>query len=302
MDWRDIPSLAALRAFEAAARHGNYSAAARELNVTHAAIAQHVRALEEDFGVGLMERSGRGMKTTRDGARLARDLSTGFSEIAAGVRALKQSQLSRPLMVATTQSFAESWLVPRLPAFWQAHPECPVSIQPSPHLVDLKRDGFDLAIRFGDGNWPGLKSLPLTPARWVAVASPEYVAKLPKGFSPTAPDAVKTLMQHNWIVTKYDREFFSWLAELDVRAEDVKQTELATNGMVIAATLSGAGISRQLQSVVKRDLESGALIQLTRHDDSARGYHIVWNDRNLSDRAKIFQRWLMKSAAEEQDD
>ena len=89
MDWRDIPSLSALRAFEAAARLESFSGAARALNVTHAAIAQHVRALEDEFGETLMERQGRNMVPTPAGRRFAHDLEAGFSEIAAGVRALR---------------------------------------------------------------------------------------------------------------------------------------------------------------------------------------------------------------------
>ena len=110
MDWRDIPSLSALRAFEAAARLGSLSEAARALNVTHAAIAAHVRALETEFGQPLLRRSGRGMVPTQAGLELSRDLGSGFAEIAAGVRALKRGREDRPVILTTTPSFAENWL------------------------------------------------------------------------------------------------------------------------------------------------------------------------------------------------
>ena len=172
MDWRDIPSLSALRAFEAAARLGSFSAAARELNVTHAAIAQHVRALEAHFSVTLMAREGRAMCPTAEGRQLAQDLGEGFGTIAAGVRALIGSRRARPLQVTLTPSFAEAWLMPRIGQFWAQHPEVEVALIPSVSLIDLRRDGFDMAIRFGAADWPGLAVEPLVMSPFVVVAAP----------------------------------------------------------------------------------------------------------------------------------
>ena len=112
MDWKDIPSLAALRAFEAAARTGSLSAAGRELNVTHAAIAGHVRALESFFGVTLLTRTPKGMDPTPEGALLSRGLSDGFGTLIAACRDLSDRGRVRPISVTTTPTFAEHWLMP----------------------------------------------------------------------------------------------------------------------------------------------------------------------------------------------
>ena len=130
MDWRDIPSLPALRAFEAAARAGSFSAAARELNVTHAAIAQHVRAIESQLGTSLLIRSGKKMALTEAGTRLAQELSSGFGQIIAGVREAAFDAAGSPLKVTVTPSFADNWLMPRLCSFWERHPEITLSITP----------------------------------------------------------------------------------------------------------------------------------------------------------------------------
>jgi LysR family glycine cleavage system transcriptional activator len=162
MDWRDIPSLSALRAFEAAARLGSYSEAARSLNVTHAAIAQHVRSLEAHFGQPLMQREGRAMAVTEAGRRLHRDVAAGFGEIATGVRALIRERADAPISLTTTQSFAENWLMPRMAQFWATHPGVTVSVSVDNRVIDLRRSEHHLGIRFGAGDWPGLTAEKLT--------------------------------------------------------------------------------------------------------------------------------------------
>ena len=117
MNWRDLPSLAALRAFEVAARTGSYSAAAQELNVTHAAIAQHVRAVEAHLDTVLMVRDGRAMAPTEVGATLAAELSAGFRQIVEAVEAINADIEARPISVSVTPSFADNWLMPRLTRF-----------------------------------------------------------------------------------------------------------------------------------------------------------------------------------------
>ena len=176
MNWRDVPSLAALRAFNAAARAGSFSQAARELNVTHAAIAQHVRAVEAELGMSLLVRQGRGVVLTEAGARLADSLADGFGQIIAGVKAVRADVDSRPLSITATHNFVESLLMPRISQFWAKHPEIALSIVPSNKLVDLRRDGFDLGIRYGDGQWPGLETTHLLAADYTVVAAPGVAA------------------------------------------------------------------------------------------------------------------------------
>jgi LysR family glycine cleavage system transcriptional activator len=136
MDWRRLPSLSALRAFEAQARLGGFTAAARELNITQAAVAQHVRRLEDFFSCALVQRQGRAMGLTDAGRRLTATLTDGFSTIEAGVADLMADTETRPLTVSTTPSFAENWLMPRLGAFWAGHPDIGIALRPEPGLVD----------------------------------------------------------------------------------------------------------------------------------------------------------------------
>lgn len=295
MDWRDIPSLAALRAFEAAARLESYSAAARTLNVTHAAIAQHVRTLERHFGLTLMQRDGRRMAATPAGRRLAHDLSNGFAEIAAGVRSLMQACGDGPISLTTTQTFAENWLVPRLAAFWADHPDIPLTLAPDNAVHDLRRSGHHLAIRYGRGDWPGLEATLLTRANTVVVAAPELAARLPESYAATAAGAVAMLAELPWVVDTSYGEFFSWLSAAGIGLNDLKATEYPSNALVLAACRAGAGVAMQPFAVVEGDLGTGRLVALLEQAEDAPGYYIVHGPGPLPARVRTFVDWLRRA-------
>ncbi len=275
MDWRDIPSLAALRAFEAMARLGSFSAAARELNVTHAAVAQHVRGLEAEFGTGLARRAGSGMELTEEGGhRLASALSQGgFGQIAAGgVRELRQMRGGRPLQVTLTPSFAENWLMPRLGGFRAAHPDIPLALIPHQNVSDLVRDGFDLGgLRFGrGGDWPGgVEAEMLVPANFVVVGRPEVLQGGLNG------DDLGALANLPWFIEEGWDETRLWAEEagLDLSSSDV--TSYAINTMVLSAVRAGLGVAMQARALVEADLKAGNLVALHQVAPSELGYYIV---------------------------
>ena len=135
MNWRDLPPLASLRAFSAFSQSGSVKLAGVALNVSHAAISQHLRALEAHLGLSLVDRSGRALSLTQEGDQLARALDLGFGAIGAAVQDLKGADADRPLHISCTSSFAASWLMPRLPGFRALHPEINLMLDPSPELV-----------------------------------------------------------------------------------------------------------------------------------------------------------------------
>lgn len=296
MDWRDIPSLSALRAFEAAARCGSYSAAARELNVTHAAIAQHVRALEADLGQPLMERQGRGVAPVGAGRQLARDLASGFAEIAAGIRHARGLREDGPISLTTTQSFAENWLMPRIAGFWAAHPGVPVSVHVDRSVVDLRRSPHHLAIRYGQGDWPGLEAERLTDARSVIVGAPALTARLPRGLDATTDAGRAALAGMPWLADAHYAEMFAWLDALGLETPTLKVSELETNAMVLAACRAGAGLSVQPHAVVEGDIATGRLQVIAAQPESGPGYFILRPPGPLSDRLRLFLRWLRSVA------
>ena len=245
MDWSSIPSLAALRAFEALARLGSLSAAARELNVTHAAISQHLRALEVDFGLPLARREGQGMQLTEAGHELAAGLGEGFARIAEGVSHLRARTQAQPVVVALTPSFAEAWLMPRMGGFWTAHPDVEVRLVPGVGLTDLRRDGIDVAIRFGGGSWPGVQAEPLALSAFVVVAAPGFTKA--RGVQDLA-----RLSAHDWFFSGASVEQRVWGQAIGVDFDAIGAREMANNGLVVSAVRAGLGLSIQAKALVER--------------------------------------------------
>jgi LysR family glycine cleavage system transcriptional activator len=289
MDWRSVPSLSSLRAFEAVARAGSLSAAARDLNVTHAAIAQHVRALEGELKTTLLVREGRGMKLTDAGAQLAAALTDGFAQIIAGVVQTTQAADARPISLAVTPSFAENWLMPRFSDFWAKYPEIALSILPSCDVLDLRRDGIDLAVRYGRSEWPGLTSTPLLKADFTVVAAPSLVAgRKTSSFSD--------LNGLPWLFETVHEEARRWVTASGLDLDQSPITEVATFGMVMAAVRSGKYLSVVSSALVADEIKSGQLVALMQLQPEGLGYYIVHPKGVLSKRAKAVKSWLLSRA------
>ena len=285
MNWREMPSLAALRAFEAAARHGSLSKAAAELNVTHAAVAQHLRTLDAHLGGPLMIRSGRGMVLTELGSQLAGPLSDGFARILRAVGEVSQSAADAPLTISVTPAFADNWLMPRLADFWTAHPDIALSITPSTDLVDLRRDGVDLAIRFGRGGWPGLESSFLVSGDYAVVGAPRLLAG-------RTVNGLADLSDLPWLFEAQHRESRRWAESNGLQLSGRQGQELATMTMVLAATRAGAGLSIQARALIAADLESGTLQVALTAPQQGLGYYSVTRPGVQKPSLRTFLKWL----------
>src|ERR687893_1237238 len=174
---RRLPPLAAVRAFEAAARTENFTAAAAELGLTQAAVSYQVKALEERLGAALFVRERGRARLTPLGQRLLPALSQAFDAIEAAF-ATHQAEDETLLTVTTTHTFANTWLAWRLGAFQMEHPDLAVRMTTSNELVDLRSGEADVAIRAGQGDSPGLEAHKLMESDFAPMASPECVAKV----------------------------------------------------------------------------------------------------------------------------
>lgn len=294
MDWSDLPPLSMLRAFEAAARHGGFSAAGRELNVTHAAIAQQVRGLEERLGLTLMRREGRGLALTPEGERLAASLREALDLIREGVGALIAGAAERPVQVTTTTGFAASFLAPRLGAFRTEHPDIELMINPSAKIVDLARSEFDLAVRYGEGGWEGVEAEPLLVSPKVVVATPELVGS---GSIREPQD----LLRYPWIQELGLGEWNAWLAARGLSAGQKRDIHHLPGHIAIAALREGQGIGLTARMLVEADLRAGRLVVL--FDDVSvtpkTGYWLVRRPGRMRPSAAAFADWLRREARED---
>lgn len=270
-------------------RLGGFSAAGRALNVTHAAVAQQVRALEAHLGVPLVHRDGRHLAFTDEGGTLARALNEGFGAIQSALDALRAGGEERPVTVTVTPTFATNWLMPRLGRFWASHADVPISLRPDPKVLDLRRDRIDIGIRFGLGDWPGVEAEFLTSARYVVVGAPALVgagravdvaemARLPWVLEPDWPE------QRNWIDCC-----------LGIDPATLSITEFASEELSLSAARQGYGLHITSAALIEEDLKSGALRVVFDSADDNPGYYIVTPPGPVRRSARQFIRWLKSS-------
>lgn len=286
MDWRIMPPMAALRAFAAYADSENLVQAGEALNVSHAAISQQLRALEAHLGVALLDRSGRALALTAEGAHLARALALGFGAIHTAVQELTTSQAARPLHVTCTPSFAAHWLVPRLPDFQAQHPEISLVLDPSGGVVPLTVGGVDLALRYGDGQWSGLESEQLLAAPMVVVAAPALLAGRQVG---SAAD----LLDLPWLEELGTNEASRWFQAQGIEEGFRGPRTRLPGNLLMQAVRDGQGVAVSVQNFVADDLSAGRLQVLFRAPAGG-GYHIVTRPGVLRPETRAFVAWLRR--------
>src|SRR5213595_3723251 len=172
---RRLPPLNAVKAFEAAARSESFTRAAEELHVTPGAVSQQVKALEATLGVRLFNRERQRLVMTEAGREYLAVVRDALDRIALGTDRLVQRQSSGALTVSTSPDFAAKWLVTRLGQFAESYPEINLRVAAASHYIDFAREDVDIAIRHGDGNWPGLDVVRLCSERLFPVCSPKLM-------------------------------------------------------------------------------------------------------------------------------
>ncbi len=287
-DWRKIPPLSALRAFEATARLGSFSAAAKALSVTHAAVSQQVRALEAHLGVALVWREGRGIAVTAEGVQLAATLGEGFQKIADGVALARSQPADRPLKVTMTASFAAQWLMPRLADFWDRHPDIALQIQPEEGVVNLRAEGYDLGVRFGRGHWPGTEAEFLTSARYLVVGSRELIGDRER-LSIAEMQALPWVREQDW------PEHEVWMTGIGLDPSRLEFTDFPNEQLALAAARQGFGLHVESAALVEAEIEAGELRVAYDSEDPECGYYVVTPPGPRREVAKAFIKWLKAS-------
>ncbi|MBU2962565.1 LysR family transcriptional regulator [Citreicella sp. C3M06] len=288
MDWTAIPPLSALRAFAAYAEHRSVEQAGNALNVSHAAISQQIRNLETHLGFALLDRHGRRMTLTPDGERLAEALLDGFGGIARTLAEMTGRDAGRALEISATPGFAATWLMPRLPGFRERHPSLSLAIDPSSQLRSLQPGGLDVAIRYGDGNWPGLEAERLFLSPIVVVAAPALV---PRPITDPAE-----LRAYPWLQELGTSEATDWLAEYGVTPDTAHGMTGLPGNLMIEAARQGQGIAITARLFVEQDLVAGRL-RLLFQDARQKGYWMVTRPGIPRPPLRHFVSWLRREAA-----
>lgn len=287
--WRNLPPLAALRAFAAWADCGSMTAAGAALNVSHAAISQQIRALEAHLGLALVDRSMTPPTPTPDGAQLAEVARAGFAAMARMVAELTGADAARPLQITTSPGFASAWLLPRLGRFRAAHPAISLMLDPTPALCPLTPGGIDIALRYGRGDWPGLEAHLMIPTPLVVVAAPDLVRGIPA-------DDLRALARLPWIDETGADDSVALFDRHGLQREG--GGVVALPGMFkIEAARAGQGIAVTSRMFVQADIAAGRLRVL--HEIlNGKAYWLVHRPGVLRPAARAFAGWVLREAAQ----
>lgn len=282
---RRIPSLNALRAFEAAGRHGRMTLAADELNVTHSAVSRQIQHLEDVLGVPLFEGPKNRLRLTEAGSTLLSGLTTAFDQIDMSVRSVADAE-DGSLDVSCPGTFTMRWLIPRLYRFQAEYPNIEVRLTASSRPVDFTRDGFDVAIRVGAAPWPeGAEVIALFPEQTGPVLSPSLAKTVAENFAGVSQLHTRTRL----------RAWGDWLSRSGAPVEAGTRVEYEHFYFMLEAASAGLGVCVAPWPYVTDDIRFGRLTAPLGFIDS--GHHYVALRRARRNRkSTLFCEWLQKEA------
>lgn len=290
---RRLPTLSALRAFEAAARLGSFSRAADELHVTHAAISHQVRRLEEELELSLFHRTGRAVELTDTGRRLLPVLTAAFDQIAEVWQQIQGSE-GGPLTVSVEPSFAARWLVVRLGKFYRAYPEVQLRLMPSGELTEFDREDVDIGIRYGLGGWEDVVAEKLFEATEYPVCSPTLLDRAKPVLTPADLQSYPLLHEETM------GHWLNWL-----KAAGVEEPGWAARGplfieasLALQAAAAGQGVALANDALAMADLAEGRLIRLLDIGvPDEESYWLVYPERSVrKPKVLAFRQWLREEA------
>jgi LysR family transcriptional regulator, glycine cleavage system transcriptional activator len=291
-----LPSLNGLRAFEAAARHLSFTLAAAELNVTQTAISHQIRRLEEELGIRLFVRQNRALALTAEARDYLPGVRAAFNDLRLATDRLLRKDDDKVLTVSTLASLAAKWLLPRLTDFQEAHPGIDVRITTSTSLVDFQRDKVDAAIRYGRGQWPGLRADWLMADELFPVCSPSLLrAEKPLRRPEDLKDHV---LLHTSNANSDDWRL--WLTAAGMPSDLAKQPGITFDMifMTIQAAIDGIGVAMGRTSYVQDDIAKGRLVvpfKIALPADA--GFYLVSPDgRREAPKLAAFRQWVVGAA------
>jgi len=293
---RRLPPLNSLKAFEAAARHESFTRAADELCVTQGAVSHQVKALEETLGLKLFNRERQRLVITEAGRDYLAVLRDAFDRIALGTARVVQRQSSGALTVSTSPDFAAKWLVNRLGHFAEAHPDIDLRVSATLHHVDFAREEVDLAVRHGEGSWPGLDVVRLCSEQLFPVCSPKLMTGRNRLRQPADLLRLPLLHLDDW------GDWRRWLEAAGVPdAEALHGPVLNRASMVIDAAIDGQGVALARTTLAASDLINGRLV---RPFETAlrlpKSYWIICPKAAVAlPKIALFRTWLLREAAED---
>jgi LysR family glycine cleavage system transcriptional activator len=283
-----LPPLNSLRAFEATARTGSISAAARELNVTHGAISHQVRKLEESLGVPLFERVGRRVKPTPHAALLKPAICNAFDSIAAATARLARPATAGDLVIGCVPALLSLWLLPHMTSFFDLYPDIRVRLVPTNDPADMKKSDMDVHILYGDGSWTD---------RWVRHWTDLYLFPVvsPRLLNERPLRTVRDLSQHVLLHADDGQEWHAWLSAADALDVMHERHHFMSNARLgIEAAMLGHGVALGDSITAKAMLGSGDLVvPFERSVQASSSFYVTCrNEDRSAPIVRAFADWL----------
>ena len=297
-----IPPLNPLKVFETVARTENLTGAAHELHVTQSAVSRQISVLEAYLGVELLRRQRHGVSLTKAGRAYAEQIVPAFAMIANATGELLKDSSQDALRLLTYTTFAAKWLIPRLPDFHAKHPGIEVRLSTAVPDVDFDRDEVDMAIQFGDGQWPNTQSDRLFTDQTEPVCSPAFLAM----YAPESQHP-ESLLRQRLLLSRYRRNDWSdWLEvnQLSSMSVDSKRMSFGSSILALQAAVDGLGIVIGQTRLLASDFETGRLLRPfagTRWKPlrSDRTYYLLRPlHQRESNKTWAFREWLLQTVKE----
>ncbi|WP_371361620.1 LysR family transcriptional regulator [Pantoea ananatis] len=288
----DVP-LNALRAFEASARHLNFTRAGLELFVSQAAVSQQVRLLEERLGVVLFHRLPRGLEMTDESRLLFAEVSEAFTQLENAWRRFEGGEYREVVTIACVGTFALGWLLPRLEAFRQQHPALELNVRTNNNVVSLAGEGVDYAIRFGSGAWPATQNERLFTAPLTVLCRPDVARRLQQ---PAC------LLRENLLRSYRTDEWDSWFTAAGITPPRITGPVFDSSRLMIEAAYHTGGIALVPACMFQRELDAGTLARPFALEIDVGSYWLTWlRSKKMTPSMEIFREWIGRRATGERE-
>ena len=283
--------LNALRAFEASARHLSFTRAAIELCVTQAAVSHQVKGLEARLGAALFRRLPRGLALTDEGLALLPSVRESFDRLDDTLARFEGGRVTEVLSVGVVGTFAVGWLLPRLPAFREAHPFVDLRLFTNNNRADLAGEGLDCAIRFGDGAWHGTEAAPLLlPAPMSPLCAPALAERLAEPRDLFGETLLRSYRAADWP---------DWFAAAGLSPPPIRGPVFDSSWVMVEAAIQGLGVALAPPNMFSRDLAQGRLVRPFDIEVGAGRYWLTWlKSRTPSPALQAFLAWLSVTGTE----
>lgn len=277
--------LNALRAFEASARHLNFTHAALELYVTQAAVSHQVRILEERLGIVLFKRLPRGLEMTDEARVMFAVLTEAFSNIEDVFRQFEGGQYREILTVAAVGTFAVGWLLPRLEKFKQKHPFIELRLRTNNNIVNLAAEGLDFAIRFGNGVWPLTHNEKLLDAPLSVLCTPDIAKRL---IVPA------DLVNENFLRSYRNEEWNCWFTAAGLEVERINGSIFDSSRLMVEAAINSGGVALVPHKMFVRELQTGQLVRPFTTEVDMGSYWLTYlKSKQIRPAMEVFRDWLL---------